>query len=148
MSLTLPESNTVIRALIDHQDALVARNDVAGGHRLSLLDDMYVERGSKEDWMLLKELHYKGHALAAGSRFMGCVLDHDGRDETIGIMVFRTRPLDCDRMPVGVEAGDIEPNARIADASAWNGPLLYWAISLVAGRDLSHPLHQIWVGGS
>ena len=55
--------------LIDTPDIVIKRNPTAGKHALSLLQHIYVERGDKSDWDALCELHYKGHSLAAGSRW-------------------------------------------------------------------------------
>jgi ABC-type ATPase with predicted acetyltransferase domain len=51
--------------------------------RFSLLDRMYVERGTKDDWELLHELHYKAEGAPAGARYWRCALD----GETIGVIV-------------------------------------------------------------
>lgn len=74
----------------------------AGRHKLSLLKHIYVEWGSKADWDALCELHYKGHTLAAGSRYIRCVLAEPGQAPIlIGIMVFANpRPLDGGRNEV------------------------------------------------
>ena len=67
----------------------ITRRDPLAHHELSLLKYIFVEWGSKADWDALCELHYKGHSLAAGSRFMRCVLREPGEpDRLIGIMVF------------------------------------------------------------
>ncbi len=49
----------------------------------SLLADMYVERGSKSDWDLLHDLHYKAENLPIGPRFWKLTL----YGETIGVLV-------------------------------------------------------------
>jgi ABC-type ATPase with predicted acetyltransferase domain len=49
-----------------------------------LLDEMWIERGSKADWDLLHDLHYKAENLAAGPRFWRLTL----RGRTIGVLVF------------------------------------------------------------
>lgn len=49
----------------------------------SLLDRMWVERGSQADWELLHELHYKGERLPIGPHYWRLALD----DETIGVLV-------------------------------------------------------------
>jgi hypothetical protein len=70
-------------------DVRVWRVQGAGKHRLSLLDHIYVEAGTKADWDALCELHYKGHSLAAGSHFYRAVLREPGEpDRLIGVMVF------------------------------------------------------------
>jgi ABC-type ATPase with predicted acetyltransferase domain len=40
---------------------------------LSLMDDMWVERGSLADWNVLEALHYKATNLPAGARYWRCV---------------------------------------------------------------------------
>ncbi len=51
--------------------------------RFSLIDEMFVERGSKADWELLHDLHYKAENLPIGPRFWKLTL----RGETIGVLV-------------------------------------------------------------
>lgn len=51
--------------------------------RFSLMDDMFIERGSKADWDLLHDLHYKAEALPLGPRFYKLTL----HGETIGVLV-------------------------------------------------------------
>lgn len=52
-------------------------------HRLSLLADIVVEKGTKEDWNLLHELHYKAENLPAGPQYFRATL----YGETIGVGV-------------------------------------------------------------
>lgn len=54
--------------------------------RFSLADDMFVERGTKDDWDLLHNLHYKAEKLPIGPRFWR--LDLHGN--TIGVLVTGT----------------------------------------------------------
>jgi hypothetical protein len=61
----------------------VKRSDKPDGHTLSLLSEIYVERGTKEDWHLLHELHYKAENLGIGPRVFRCVLGN----QTIGVGV-------------------------------------------------------------
>jgi uncharacterized protein len=56
---------------------------VAARARLSLLDDMIVERGTRADWDLLHDLHYKAESLPMGPRFWKLSL----HGETIGVLV-------------------------------------------------------------
>ncbi len=49
----------------------------------AMLDDMIVERGTKEDWALLSALHSRSEGVPAGVRYWRCVL----HGETIGVMV-------------------------------------------------------------
>lgn len=51
--------------------------------RFTLLGEMFVERGTVDDWNKLHELHYKAESLSVGSRFWR--LDLHG--ETIGVLV-------------------------------------------------------------
>lgn len=91
----------MIEIITDNQDVVVKRDTAAGEQRLSLLDHIFVEKGDIHDWRALSELHYKGHTLAAGSRFVRCIYERDGERALIGIMVFANpRPLDRDRMRV------------------------------------------------
>lgn len=56
---------------------------VAAHARFSLLDDMIVERGTRADWDLLHDLHYKAETLPIGPRFWKLTL----AGETIGVLV-------------------------------------------------------------
>lgn len=69
---------------IDNQDILIERRPVPAGHTLSLLPDIFVERGTKEDWDLLHELHYKAENLGIGPRIYRCVMD--GQVIGVGVM--------------------------------------------------------------
>ena len=69
--------------VIDSPDMLVERRTTPNRHSLSLLPEIYVERGTKEDWDLLHELHYKAENLGIGPRIYRCVL----RGQTIGVGV-------------------------------------------------------------
>lgn len=51
--------------------------------RYSLIDEMFVERGTKADWDLLHDLHYKAENLSIGPRFWKLTL----YGETIGVLV-------------------------------------------------------------
>jgi hypothetical protein len=68
--------------VVDNADVLIERHAV-GSPSLSLLPEIYVERGTKADWDLLHELHYKAENLPFGPNFYRCVL----RDQTIGVGV-------------------------------------------------------------
>jgi hypothetical protein len=99
-------------------DIIVKRIEGAGNHKLSLLDHVYVERGDKGDWDALSELHYKGHNLAAGPRFLRCVYERDGERELIGIMVFSNpMPLNKGRNEVFPH---LKPNAGGRDTTMIN----------------------------
>lgn len=67
----------------DNDFALIERRTVPPKHSLSLLPEIYVERGTKEDWELLHELHYKAENLGIAPRIFRCVL----RGQTIGVGV-------------------------------------------------------------
>lgn len=51
--------------------------------RFSLMDEMFVERGTIDDWNLLHDLHYKAEGLPIGPRFWKLTL----QGETIGVLV-------------------------------------------------------------
>lgn len=68
---------------LDNVDWLVERRPLLAGHSLSLLPEIYVERGTKDDWNLLHELHYKAENLGIGPKVYRCVLD----GQTIGVGV-------------------------------------------------------------
>ena len=64
-------------------DLFIHRSEVNPKHRLSLLDEIYVEPGSHDDWEQLHELHYKAENLAAGPEYWRCVY----RDKLVGVGV-------------------------------------------------------------
>jgi len=68
----------------DNADILIERRQVPAGHALSLLSQIYVERGTKADWDLLHELHYKAENLGIGPKIYRCVLD--GQVIGVGVM--------------------------------------------------------------
>lgn len=70
--------------IADTPDMLIKRLQVPSNHRLSLLNRIYVERGTKDDWELLHELHYKAENLGIGPKIYRCVLD--GRVIGVGVM--------------------------------------------------------------
>lgn len=110
--------------VIDTPDTLVRRDTSAGKHTLSLLKHIYVERGTKEDWIALSELHYKGHTLAAGSRFVRCVYECSGVREVIGIMVFANpMPLNKGRNDVFLH---LRPNRGGRDTKMMNKQRMKW----------------------
>ena len=63
---------------------LIERREVPANHSLSLLPDIYVERGTKDDWELLHELHYKAENLGIGPQVYRCVLE--GKTIGVGVM--------------------------------------------------------------
>lgn len=70
--------------LADNRDVLIERRAVPEHHALSLLPRIYVERGTKADWDLLHELHYKAEKLGIGPKVWRCVLD--GQVIGVGVM--------------------------------------------------------------
>ena len=71
------------QVILDNADALVTRRGVPKRHQLSLLPEIMVEPGTKEDWDLLHELHYKADNLGIGARYWKVTL----RGQTIGVGV-------------------------------------------------------------
>ena len=69
--------------LLDNEEIMIERRQRAGGKVLSILKDVYVERGTIEDWNLLHELHYKAENLGIGPVIFRAVLD----GQTIGVGV-------------------------------------------------------------
>lgn len=63
---------------------IVKRCDTARG-TFSLLDNMFVEPGTRADWDVLHALHYKAEALPAGPQYFRCVTE-DGH--LVGVIVF------------------------------------------------------------
>lgn len=57
--------------------------------RLTFLDEIYVEKGTRDDWNLLSALHYKAHGLTPGSHYFRLVL----RGETIGVIMMASPKL-------------------------------------------------------
>lgn len=68
----------------------IVERDPGAKPRFSLLDGMRVERGTKQDWDQLHDLHYKAENLPAGPRFWRCVTA-DG--DLVGIVVLSTVSL-------------------------------------------------------
>lgn len=89
----------------DAYEVLIER-DLNPQPHFSLLNDMFVEPGSRADWDLLHDLHYKAEKLALGPRFWKLTL----YGETIGVLVTA-----C---PKGLlkERHLIMPNLRISGA--------------------------------
>jgi hypothetical protein len=65
----------------DADRVIVERRPRHGPQQLSLLKDIYVERGDVNDWHPLEELHYKADKMPFGARFYRCVL----HGEVIGV---------------------------------------------------------------
>lgn len=70
--------------LKDDPDLRIERTGADGRHGLSLLPHIYIERGTKDDWDLLHELHYKAEKLGIGPKVWRAVLD--GQVIGVGIM--------------------------------------------------------------
>jgi uncharacterized protein len=87
---------------LDQPSILVARDVGRKPHSMSLLKDIYVEKGNLADWRELEVLHYKSSNLGIGPKFMRCALkDGTERGLTIGVMVFTIpKPLDSGRNKV------------------------------------------------
>lgn len=79
----------MIETVLDTEDILIERRPDAKP-RFALMDDMWVERGTKADWDQLHDLHYKAESLPAGPRFWRCVT---GSGELVGIVVFSSVAL-------------------------------------------------------
>ncbi len=75
--------------LVDSDDIFIERI-ATPQPRFSLLDDMWVERGTKADWDALHALHYKAETLPAGPRFWRCVT---GSGELVGVCVLSSVSL-------------------------------------------------------
>lgn len=58
--------------------------------RFSLMDGMRVERGTRADWDMLHDLHYKAENLPAGPQYWRCVT---AEGDLVGIVVFSTVSL-------------------------------------------------------
>lgn len=105
-------------------DVRITRDD-SPARALSLLDHISVEWGEKADWDALCELHYKGHSLAAGSRYIRCVLTEPGEPpHLIGIMVFANpQPLSKGRNEVFPR---LKPNVNGRDNRLINQTRMRW----------------------
>lgn len=107
-----------VATIMEDEDTIIKRVSGAGKHTLSILKDIWVEPGTNDDWKALCELHYKGHSLAAGSRFYRCVHIENGVSTLIGVIVFANpRPLDRDRMRVFPH---MKPNQNGRDTKLMN----------------------------
>lgn len=110
---------------LDADAVRVVRHEHQGQRELSLLKHVFVEWGAKSDWDALCELHYKGHSLAAGSRYMRCVLQEPGEAaQLIGIMVFANpQPLSKGRNEVFAH---LKPNTNGRDNRLINQSRMSW----------------------
>lgn len=111
--------------LLENETIRVTRTERPPKHELSILKHIFVEWGEKADWDALCELHYKGHSLAAGSRYVRCVLREPGEpDHLIGIMVFANpQPLSKGR---NVVFKHLKPNVNGRDNRLINQTRMSW----------------------
>lgn len=104
----------------DNEDVLIERHPTPRHHTLSLLPDIYVEAGTKADWDLLHELHYKAESLPIGPRFYRCVL----HGQTIGVGVMSiTTMLSAGRNEVFTH---LRPNVGGKDSRVMNQHRANW----------------------
>lgn len=104
----------------DNADILIERRAVPKHHMLSLLPDIYVERGDINDWNLLHELHYKAESLGIGPKIFRCVL----HGQTIGVGVMTVpKMLLSGRNEV---FRHLKPNTGGMDSRLINRHRAYW----------------------
>lgn len=106
--------------MIDNQDILIERRAVPTPHMLSLLPEIYVERGDINDWNLLHELHYKAESLGIGPKIFRCVLH--GRTIGVGVMTV-PKMLLSGRNEVFAH---LKPNTGGMDSRLINRHRAYW----------------------
>lgn len=110
--------------VLETPDTLVKRDPDAGRRGLSLLSNIFVERGTLADWKILHELHYKSSNLGIGPRYIRCVIHENGIDQVIGVMVFTVpKPLDSGRNQVFPH---LRPNAGGKDTTLINVQRMTW----------------------
>lgn len=61
--------------------------------RPSLLHQMFVEPGTKEDWDQLHDLHYKSEGSPTGPKYWRCVLDNGYSTELVGVVILSNPKL-------------------------------------------------------
>lgn len=104
----------------DNADILIERREAPKRHMLSLLPDIYVERGDINDWNLLHELHYKAESLGIGPKIFRCVL----HGQTIGVGVMTVpKMLLSGRNEV---FRHLKPNTGGMDSRLINRHRAYW----------------------
>lgn len=104
----------------DNADILIERRAVPKHHMLSLLPEIYVERGDINDWNLLHELHYKAESLGIGPKIFRCVL----HGKTIGVGVMTVpKMLLSGRNEVFKH---LKPNTGGMDSRLINRTRAYW----------------------
>lgn len=104
--------------------------------KFSLLDDMWVERGTKADWDQLHDLHYKAETLPPGPHFWRCVT---GSGDLVGVTVLNGVTL---MLSVRHE---VFPNLRPGqDTKFTNVQRAVWLNENLrrAGRIVSHPIYR------
>jgi hypothetical protein len=106
--------------MVDNQDILIQRRAVPKNHVLSLLPEIYVERGDINDWNLLHELHYKAESLGIGPKIFRCVLH--GRTIGVGVMTV-PKMLLSGRNEVFAH---LKPNTGGMDSRLINRHRAYW----------------------
>jgi hypothetical protein len=113
------------QVVLENGSIIVFRNHDAGKAPLSLLKDLYVERGTLDDWKQLHELHYKSSNLGIGPRYMRCVLDQGAaKPLVVGVMVFTVpKPLDSGRNQVFPH---LSPNKGGRDPTLINKQRMHW----------------------
>lgn len=107
-------------------DIEIIRDESAGTRPLTLLRQIYVEKGDIKDWKKLADLHYKANNLGIGPRYMRCMLDEGlgYEPEVIGVMVFTVpKPLDSGRNQVFPH---LRPNQNGKDTTLINKQRMMW----------------------
>lgn len=113
-----------LSTLLQTEDLTVAVDPAAGGRKLSLLDKIWVEKGTADDWRLLEALHYKASSTGVGPIYSRAVLEEDGRRETIAVMILTVpKPLDAGRNEVFPR---MRPNANGRDTKLMNSQRTNW----------------------
>ncbi len=94
-------------------------------HRLSLMGQIFVEKGEVDDWNGLKALHYKASETGVGPRFLRCVIEHSpGQTEVIGVIVLTVpKVLDAGRNEVFPH---LKPNQGGMDTRTVNVMRMKW----------------------
>ena len=106
--------------IVNNADIRIERRATPENHRLSLLEDIYVERGDIEDWNLLHELHYKAESLGIGPKIYRCVLN--GQVIGVGVMTV-PKMLLSGRNEVFKH---LKPNTGGMDSRLINRTRAYW----------------------
>lgn len=106
--------------IVENADIRIERRPTPVDHKLSLLEDIYVERGDIDDWNLLHELHYKAESLGIGPKIYRCVLN--GQVIGVGVMTV-PKMLLSGRNEVFKH---LKPNAGGMDSRLINRTRAYW----------------------